>query len=391
MTERIRLSIISQIADGRPIHMLRPGTFTGQSGVPTTFEVSDIAGIVAAFSAGKRPKPPITEGHDFGRAVGRVHDVWADAAGNLFGRPRWNTSGRQLLADEVYDGFSIELDRDPALGWVMIGGSLTNYPAVSGLMPVTLEAPSDPITIGDGGPEVVTVIPLNSTPGTATTEAAFITALQSASIGIVPTAHPTAPEPAQRLDTTQLQQMEIPTMSDTPSAEPVVAQPTLPPITDPAINARLDAYIAQNQAFLLQRERQIEQRVQAEFERRVLELDQRNAIETFARTATVTATDRPIALSIAPNDLSALLLETPASVRGKWMALISSITRGDGTVSFDEIGSSGESAEAADRWSLLVNAKIATGMSRVDAIRAVSKEHPDLYAAQSAVKTKGGR
>ena len=114
-------------------------------------------------------------------------------------------------------------------------------------------------------------------------------------------------------------------MSDTPVE--VVAQPTPPPLTDPAMNARLDAYFAQNQAYMLQRERQIEQRLQADFERRMHELDQRSAIETFARSATVTALDRPIALAMTPNDLTALLLETPAAVRTKWMALITSITR----------------------------------------------------------------
>lgn len=215
---------------------------------------------------------------------------------------------------------------------------------------------------------------------------------------------PPAPVSQARADTPTFQQqpMEVlmsdPTLEQaplpnvpapTPAAPPPA--PSLPPINDAALQARLDAYFAQNQAYMQQRERQIEQRLQSDFERRMLELDQRNSIETFARTHTVTAPDRPLALSCPPNELAALLLETPASVRGKWMALIASVTRGDGTVSFDEIGSSGESAEAADRWGILVNAKVAAGLSKVDAIKAVGREHPDLYDAQTRTVRKGGR
>lgn len=406
MSDRIRLSIISQLIEGRPIHMLRPGTFTGQSGMATTFTPEDITGIVAAFQAGRRPKPPITEGHDFGRAVGRVHEVWSDQAGNLYGRPRWNTSGKQLLTDEVYDGFSIELDRADT-GWVMIGGSLTNYPAVSGLLPVTLEAPEpESAAVFDSADEAAQRVAQAFERNAATLEAmgvigsaiesfhATAAAAQSTASDLISTLTaidsiiPTAPQPAQRPHSVS-PTTEVTPMSDTPAVEAVVAQPTPPPLADPAMNARLDAYFAQNQAYMAQRERQIEQRLQADFERRMHELDQRSAIETFARNATVTALDRPIALSIAPNDLAALLLETPAGVRGKWMTLIGNITRGDGTVSFDEIGSSGESGEAADRWMTLINAKIAAGLSRVEAIRAASKEQPALYAMQS--RTKGGR
>lgn len=176
---------------------------------------------------------------------------------------------------------------------------------------------------------------------------------------------------------------DIPERVETP---PVAPPPSLPPINDAALQSRLDAYFAQNQAYMQQRERQIEQRLQADFERRMLELDQRSSIETFARTHTVTAPDRPLALSCPPQEFAALLLETPSGVRSKWMALIASITRGDGTISFDEIGSSGESAEAADRWSILVNAKVAAGLSRVEAIKAAAKEHPALYDAQQYAK-----
>jgi phage I-like protein len=144
MADTIRLpGVISEIAlsqgdEPRPIHMLRPGTFTDMLGREVVFNADDLAQIAARFS-GKRTLP-ITERHDFGRSVGRLTKLWADAEGNLFGLPRWNKAGRELLSDEAYDGFSSELGRDDD-GFYAIGGSLTNYPAVDGLSPVSLSAP----------------------------------------------------------------------------------------------------------------------------------------------------------------------------------------------------------------------------------------------------------
>jgi len=180
----------------------------------------------------------------------------------------------------------------------------------------------------------------------------------------------------------------VPPMSE-PMEPAVMAAPTLPPISDPSVQARLDAYLAQTQAQMAQREREIEQRLTADFERRMLETEQRNAIHAFARRITMTSPDQPYAIPGTAEEHAQLLLETPPAVRGKWSALLTRITTA-GLISFDEIGSSGEAGEAADRWSILLNAKVATGMSRVDAIKAVSKEHPDLYAAQSHAK-RGGR
>jgi hypothetical protein len=173
-----------------------------------------------------------------------------------------------------------------------------------------------------------------------------------------------------------------------PDVTPLAVAP-LPPISDPALQARVDAYFAQQQAAMQQREREIEARLKADFERRMLETDQRNAIHAFARQRTMTTADQPYAIPGTAEDLAQLLLETPAGPRAKWSALLTRITTA-GLVSFDEIGSSGEGGEDTDRWSILVNAKVATGLSRVEAIKQVAREHPDLYAAQSRAK-KGGR
>lgn len=136
-----RLHLISEIAlseDGtaRPLHILRTGSFTDSAGQDVTFSLADMAGIAARFGSRKLP---ITERHDWGRAVGRMTRVWSDGD-SLYAQPTWNKYGRDLLAEQVYDGFSVEVDRQDD-GWILIGGSLTNYPAVGGLTPVSLSAP----------------------------------------------------------------------------------------------------------------------------------------------------------------------------------------------------------------------------------------------------------
>lgn len=394
---RIRLNIVSEVAleggQPRPIHMFRPGTFTDMNGRETSFSQEDVAGIVARFS--KRRKLPITERHDFGQAIGRLQDVWADGDGNLFGLPKWNAKGKALLDEEIYDGFSCELDHDEG-GWALIGGSLTNYPAVGGLEPVTLAAPpldslaalvtraslpdglttlaaTESTTTNTSGVQMtLTIPPLPS--GTATSGLVSLSALPA--IPPSPIAH--TPQPTNQ---------GVTPMSD-PIAEPVALEaPSLPPISDPTMQARLDAYVAQINARYEVQQQQVLAQASAEFERRMREMEQRSAIEAFARRCASTTADQPYAIPAAADELIALLLETPSAVRGKWQALLNRITK-SGLLSFDEIGSSGGGGEQDEQWTAVVNAKVAAGLSKVDAIKAAGKEHPDLYAAQSR---RGGR
>jgi hypothetical protein len=153
------------------------------------------------------------------------------------------------------------------------------------------------------------------------------------------------------------------------------------------MQARLDAYVAQINARYEVQQQQVLAQASAEFERRMREMEQRSAIEAFARRCASTTADQPYAIPAAADELIALLLETPSAVRGKWQALLNRITK-SGLLSFDEIGSSGGGGEQDEQWTAVVNAKVAAGLSKVDAIKAAGKEHPDLYAAQSR---RGGR
>ena len=176
----------------------------------------------------------------------------------------------------------------------------------------------------------------------------------------------------------------------TQEAQPV-AQPLPPPpaAQDAAMQSRLDTYIQATEARLQAAQDAAYARAEAEFDRKLKELEQIRTIEGFARAKTVTGIGQPWALPIKAEELTKLLAETPAGPRTQWMQLLTRITA-SGLISFDEIGSSAEGAELADQWSALVNAKVAAGTPRVQAIQEVSRQYPDLYKAQTRTK-KGGR
>lgn len=182
---------------------------------------------------------------------------------------------------------------------------------------------------------------------------------------------------------------ETPMSDQIQEAPPVAPLPPPPAAQDAAMQSRLDTYIQATEQRLQAAQEAAYARAEAEFDRKLKELEQIRAIEGFARAKTVTGAGQPWALPCQAEELTSLLAETPPAVRGKWMALLGRITV-SGLISFDEIGSSAEGAELADQWNALIAAKVATGMGRVQAIQEVSRQHPDLYAAQTRVK-KGGR
>lgn len=168
-----------------------------------------------------------------------------------------------------------------------------------------------------------------------------------------------------------------------------LAAPPLPVVADPAVQSQMEAYIRQMEARNDASREAAFVQMRADFDRRIRETEQRSQIEQFARAKTVTTTDQPWAVPCTADELTQLLLETPAAVRPRWQTLLNRITA-SGLVTFDEIGSSGAGGEEIDQWNAIVNAKVATGMKRVEAIKQTAKEHPSLYAAQS-LPQRGGR
>jgi hypothetical protein len=180
--------------------------------------------------------------------------------------------------------------------------------------------------------------------------------------------------------------MSEPTQEAPPAALPL---PPPPAAQDAVMQSRLDSYIQATEARLAAAQEAAYARAEAEFDRKLKELEQIRTIEGFARAKTVTGVGQPWALPCTAEELTTLLAETPPAARTKWMTVLNRITA-SGLISFDEIGSSAEGAELADQWNALINAKVAAGKSRVQAIQEAAREHPDLYAAQTRVK-KGGR
>jgi hypothetical protein len=173
--------------------------------------------------------------------------------------------------------------------------------------------------------------------------------------------------------------------------------PTLPPLqppqftaSDPAVQAQVNAVVAQMTAqFEAQRQVVLEQ-AQAQFQRQLAEMQARQQIDTYAQHVTTPTMQRQHALPFEAGAVSAFLSSLSASQRQTAIGLFDRILDA-GLVSFEEIGGAGagdDNASAAEQWSALVNAKVALGMSRVNAIQAAMKEQPDLYAAQTK---KGGR
>lgn len=346
----LRLVFAAPVGD-RAIHAIRTGTFTDSYGTETTFTADDMLGMAERLNAGaERRRPPINEGHDYGRAVGRMLRAYARHKNNhLYIEPRWNGEGRRLLSDEVYDSFSIEIKPAPKNdglpgAWQIIGGALTNYPAVDGLSPLSLSAPTG---------------------------------------GAVPTlVLPDEPDPVEELSMTE----------PTPAPMPELELPAPPLLSDPALQQQFAAYNQQMQTHFRQQFEQMQTQAQAEAQRQFqqwqAEQRRESSILAFAQHVTAATLDRQHALPFTAEQVADALRGLNDAQRGKVEALLSGVLD-SGLVAFDRLGAAGEGAAVAsakDEYAALVYAKVEKGMSRFDALRAVNKDRPDLYQAQKGDK-----
>jgi hypothetical protein len=356
-----RLRLVFAAPDkARPIHALRAGTFADSLGRETTFTPDDLRQMAARLNeATQKRRPPINEQHDYGRAVGRMTEAYTRHGDNhLYIVPRWNTEGQRLLAEEVYDAFSIELETGK--GYTIIGGALTNYPAVSNLHPVSLSAP------GAGAVPTLTL--------------------------------PPADEPAA--DDTQ----ETPPMPDetqaAPTAAPSVAPsapPALPPMptldtSDPAVRAQFEQYTAEMRAMYQQQyalaQEAARTQARAEFERWRADEERRAGFLAFAQHVTTSTVSRPSTIAYSAEQIVGMLQSPTAEAMQQ---LLRDALDGALIVSAQAAGSSrgDDSTSDATRFEALVFEQQRAGLSRSEAIKAVSRANPALYNAQS--QPKGGR
>lgn len=220
-----------------------------------------------------------------------------------------------------------------------------------------------------------------------------------AEVPLIPRLVPSAPNQA-RLHIPQAQEQSV--MADEPLEEQV--QPALPPITpptfsasDPAVAAQVNAVVAQMTAQFEQQRQIVLEQAQAQFQRQLAEMQAQQAIQTYAQHITTPTMQRPHALPFTSAEvvtfLSSLNPEQRKGAQGMFDRLLDS-----GLVSFEELGSSGEGAEtqqsAKEQFDAAVQAKVASGMSRLAAMQAVQREQPTLYAEyrnEGGVAKKGGR
>ena len=345
-------SMADSDGNGRPIHALKVGTWTDSFGREATFTEADLVLMAERLNAmAAKRKPPITERHDYGRAYGRMVRAYTQRNNrDLMIVPKWNAAGRQMLMEEIYDMFSIEIDMSN--GMTVIGGTLTNYPAVEGLRPITLEAP-----------------PLDHTP--APTEE------------VTPMA-------------------EEPTTPTTPAPAPAPAvAPPAPPLNlsdDPVAQQQLVAYQAQMAAYMREQHQQImqqaQQQAQMEFERWRAAQAAEQAIAAFAQHATTPTIERPHALAYSVEQVTALLSGLSTDKRAAVQTLITDILDGKALVAYDAIGAPGNGNEdVAGQWQASVATFTAQGLSQSAAIQAAQRANPTLYQKYNALgkQRKGGR
>ncbi len=110
---------------------LMTGTWTSSKGQKLTIDEQYIDDIVANFQD-RGEQIPIDVNHRLDEAAGWVRDMRRDG-GKLLFMPEWNDLGRSLVAGRVYRFVSVSLAQDKSL----VSISLTNFPAVKGLRPLS--------------------------------------------------------------------------------------------------------------------------------------------------------------------------------------------------------------------------------------------------------------
>lgn len=133
------------LTEGKPFEAFTHGEFKDMRGRPLNVSPSELAIIVANTRAllettkdgeGNIQGLPIDAvGHDHGDAAGWITGV--ELVGDVIRLiPKWTELGIEKISKKIQRLFSVSLDVEKA---AIVGGSLTNWPAVKGLKPVELQ------------------------------------------------------------------------------------------------------------------------------------------------------------------------------------------------------------------------------------------------------------
>lgn len=153
--------MFAELKPGKPIDIIREGTFTDGWGREMTYAADDINMLADNFAANKaQQRVPIDIDHEYAKAAGWFRTMGVvsrdftlpvfefDKDGNkkeigeetqslkvLIGEPEWNELGRELIGEQVYKYTSASIDTE---GMIIRAVSLVNFPAVKGLRAVEL-------------------------------------------------------------------------------------------------------------------------------------------------------------------------------------------------------------------------------------------------------------
>ena len=120
---------------GKPVEFLMVGVFPDQMGRMVEIGDKDLDNYAANFEAGAAGQEvPIDVDHRREESAGWLKRVWR-VGNKLLADVDWNSLGQQLVGDKIYLYLSATLD---TAGKIIKSVSLTNFPAIKGLMPVEL-------------------------------------------------------------------------------------------------------------------------------------------------------------------------------------------------------------------------------------------------------------
>lgn len=272
----------------RPMEVLRVGTFTSMNGKIVTVTEDDLDAFVTNFNIRAAGQDiPIDVQHERREAAGWLVSLYRQAD-KLIAIPNWNDLGKELVGSQAFRYVSAALDLARKL---LISVSLTNFPAVKELQPISLSG---------------------SIEGQIIIQEDHMTNATDAAGNIV--------------------QADATSQPETP---PATNQPVVTDMSD-SVRALLNAELSEFRTQMAQAIDALKlERAQA-MTAMLTELREERDIAEFAHTITSTGNH---ALPLRADDVRTMLLDLPVAHRSRVRAMLSQIAE-TGTVDFSEIGTS---------------------------------------------------
>lgn len=133
--EFIQDFLFAELAEGKPVEVLRVGVFRDRNGREVEIAEEDLETFVANFEAGTAGQEvPLDVNHEKQEAAGWVRRLWREGS-KLLAEVDWNELGQRLVGEQIYRYLSATIDLSRK---VIKSISLVNFPAVKGLQPVEL-------------------------------------------------------------------------------------------------------------------------------------------------------------------------------------------------------------------------------------------------------------